>query len=324
MEKKEDLSLALNGGQPQEAVPLWELEFQLWDAFSCGHVVLGREFESLSKASQQKALVSNAEIFLSVCSELEFSALTVPGGYWEIAPGKLAYYCLPDGARFEQFKILRRMAPDDLMLAASIGMLLTIPESGPYVEFCHTLFDAPDQVDRMAQQVFESGTERMKKFSDEGLDIIVSPSDIADNHGLFFNPQQLQRFIFPYLNKWTQQAKQLGFYSILHTDGNVTDCLEAIADTDLNALQGIDPVAGMNIKAVKGKVGDRLCLCGNIDCGLLLTGTEQQVYDSAKELLLSCKEGGSLVLGASNALEPDAPTGNYSAMINAWKDHGKY
>jgi uroporphyrinogen decarboxylase len=322
--KKEDMSLSLSCRQPKEAVPIWELEFQIWDAFLSRHVVLGMEFESLSNQQQDDALYSNAEIFLEVCDRLNFSALTVPGGYWNIAPGQLAYYCLPEKARLKQLKILRRMAPDDFMLAASIGMMLTIPESENYVEFSYKLFDAPDEVDQMAADLFDKGIESMKQFADEGVDIIVSCSDIADNNGLFFSPEQLQRYIFPYLNRWTQEAKQLALYTIMHTDGNVTGCVEELADTDLNALQAIDPVSGMSMKDTKDKVGDRLCLCGNIDCGLLLTGTEQQVYDSTKELLLSCKDGGSLVLGASNALRPQVPVQNYTAMINAWRDHGQY
>ena len=50
---------------------------------------------------------------------------------------------------------------------------------------------------------------------------------------------------------------------------------EPVADSLLDALQAIDPVAGMDMLQVKAQVGDRLCLCGNVDCGLLVMGAPE-------------------------------------------------
>jgi uroporphyrinogen decarboxylase len=101
-------------------------------------------------------------------------------------------------------------------------------------------------------------------------------------------------------------------------------CLAAIAATGIDALQAVDPVAGMDMRRAKEMVGGRLCLCGNMDCGLLLLGTQEQVYASTRDLLMSCRQGGGLVLGASNAVQPEVRMGNYRAMIRAWKDFGQY
>jgi uroporphyrinogen decarboxylase len=78
----------------------------------------------------------------------------------------------------------------------------------------------------------------------------------------------------------------------------------------------------MDIIRTKAQVAGRLCLCGNVDCGMLLTRTPEEVFEATKELLLTCKPGGGLVLGASNAVQPDVPAANYRAMIEAWKQYG--
>jgi len=83
-------------------------------------------------------------------------------------------------------------------------------------------------------------------------------------------------------------------------------------------------VAGMDMRTIKDRVGDRLCLCGNIDCGMLLRGTPEDAFAATKQLLLTCKQDGGLVLGASNAVQPDVPLANYRAMIAAWKEFGRY
>ena len=323
MSRKQDMVDALLGRQPAQAVPVWELEFHLWDQASGGHVVLGEEFAALSPAEQERALYANAEIMLSVSEDLCFAALTVPGGYWEIAPGQPAYYWLPGEARVRQVKILRQLA-GDLILVAGTGGVMSMPGATEYVAFCYQLFDAPEAIDERAQATLERGLQSARQFRDLGVEAMFTASDIADNRGLFFNPTQMERFILPYLRRWAEGVREMGGYAILHTDGDVTTCLDAFAESGLHALQAIDPVAGMDIRAAKARVGGRLCLCGNVDCGLLVSGTPQEVVDQTRNLLIDCREGGGLVLGASNAVQVEASIANYRAMIDAWRAYGQY
>jgi uroporphyrinogen decarboxylase len=321
--KMSDMIDALCGRQPADAVPVWELEFHLWDQASGRHIVLGQEFAALSRVEQERALHANAEIMLSVSDALCFAALTVPSGYWEIAPGEPAYYWLPGEARYRQVEVLRQMA-GDLVLIGNSGGVMAMPGAAEYVTFSYKLFDAPEEIDERAQATLERGLQQARRFCDLGVEAAYTASDIADNHGLFFSPAQMERFILPYLRRWAEGVREMGCYAILHTDGDVTACLEAFADSGLHALQAIDPVAGMDIRAVKAQVGDRLCLCGNVDCGLLVRGTPQEVYDQTRYLLADCAAGGGLVLGASNAVQVEASIENYRAMIDAWREYGQY
>ncbi len=321
MGKRNDIVAAFERRVPESAVPIWELEFQAWDAASGKRVVLGHDFESLSPVKQEKAMYTNAEIMIAVSAEMEFAALTVPNAYWNQAPGQLAYYCLPGDTRFRQSIILRKLAPANLMLVAITGGII---EADYSAEFCYRLFNDPGSVDAMAQDRLRNAIEVAKRFRDCGAEAVVSPSDIADNHGPFFNPEQMNRWILPYLTQWSNAVKEMGLYAILHTDGNLTQYMDAIASTGLDAIQAIDPVAGMDMRKTKDIVGRRLCLCGNIDCGLLLRGLPDDVYQSTRNLLATCKAEGGLVLGASNAVQPEVPMDNYRAMISAWKDFGQY
>mgnify|MGYP005840625791 CR=1 FL=1 len=304
-------------------VPIWELEFHLWDKFSEGKVILGREFEKLPELDREKALHGNAEIIISVSKALNFSAVTVPGNYWEIAPGEPAYYWLPQDARFKQVKILKEYAGEDLMLIASCGAIMAMPGAKNYVEFCYKLLDQPEEIDEYAQNHYQSGVEGAKRLKEAGIEAVYSASDIADNRGPFFNPEQMDRFILPYLYKWAEEMKKAGIYSILHSDGNLDPCMEQIADSGINALQAIDPVAGMDIFKVSERVKGRLCLCGNVDCGMMVTGPAEKVYEVTGELLRRVKAGGGFVLGASNAVQQETPAENYLEMIRAWKDFGQ-
>jgi uroporphyrinogen decarboxylase len=307
--------------EPVSAVPVWELEFHLWDKFSNHRLFLGREFEKLTTREQHKALHTNTEIFIDVSEKLNFAAITVPGDYWEVAPGELAYLCLPEKARFEQIKILRQMAPDFMLITGASGTL-GIPEADRFVEFSLKMFDAPEEIDSIAQNKFREGVDVAKQLADCGIDALYTASDFAGNRAPYYNLEQMERFVWPYLTNWALKVKKMGAYAILHSDGNLMPYLERIADSGVDALQAIDPVAGMDMRTVKDQVGNRLCLCGNLDCGLMVTGSPEQVFEAARDLLVTCKEGGGLVLGASNALQQEVPAENYCAMVNAWKEFG--
>lgn len=325
MSKKQNMITALERKTPEAGskVPIWELEFHLWDKFCDGRLILGGEFKSLTPDQQDMALNTNTDIFVAVSEKLNFSGILLPGSFWEIAPGHPAYFWLPEEARLEQIRIMKKRS-DDLMLITASSGILAMPEAGDFVEFSLKLYDCPQEIDLLAQEKIKQGLNASKQLIDCGLDALCSPSDIADNRGPFFNPEQMERFIWPNLSKWASVVKSNGVYTILHSDGNLTPCLEGIANSGVDALQAIDPVAGMDMKTVKDQVGDRLCLCGNIDCGLILTGTAEQVYEATCELLKTCKGGGGLVLGASNALQEEASQENYLAMIKAWQEHGGY
>lgn len=324
--KKEDMITALERKRPAAggAVPIWELEFHLWDKFSKRPLILGREFESLPAGRQEAALHANAEIFCEVSDQLNFAAVSVPNNYWEVAPGKPAYFWLPDESRLRQIRILDRMLSSDTLLIAGAHAVLGIPGADRYEDYSIQLFTEPEAIDRLARRTLVRGIDAARQLIDCGAGAVFSASDLADSHGPYYNPVQMDRFILPCLADWAAEVKRMGAYAILHSDGNLNPYLDAIADSGIDALQAVDPVAGMDMRAAKDRVGDRICLCGNIDCGLAVTGSPEQVFEAARDLLVTCKEGGGLVLGASNALQPEVPAENYLAVIEAWKQFGGY
>lgn len=235
-----------------------------------------------------------------------------------------AYYWLPEDGRDLQARVLRKLAPPDLLLAANCSALLGIPMGDDYIPFALQLFDAPDEIDTLAEKRLQDGIRDARRFFDLGVEIGLSTSDLADNHSTFMNPHQLQRFVWPYLDRWVEELDKMDMISILHSDGNLKACLERIADSGVSCLQAIDPTAGMDMRQVKQQVGSRLCLSGNVDCRLLLTGSPDLVFEATRDLLVSCKAGGGLILGASNAVQDAVPVENYIALTKAWEEFGRY
>jgi uroporphyrinogen decarboxylase len=211
--------------------------------------------------------------------------------------------------------LLKQQLGSDILLAGIWPAILTMPGAADYEAFCFRIHDEPEQIDAEAQALLIRGVELAKQLRDLGVDFVCAACDIADNHGPFFTPAQMQRWILPYLRQWTDALRKLGLSSVLHTDGNVTPLLEDLAGSGLNALQAIDPVAGMDIRQAKVVVGDRLCLCGNMDCGLLQFGPPEKIRETTRQLVRDLGPQGGFVLGASNAVVPAVPLEHYRQML---------
>ena len=302
----------------ETCIPFWELEFHKWNDFSETEFFVNEDFVKLSQNEKVKALHTNAEVIAIVCSKLKFSAVTVPGGYWELSPGHPAYLWLPDEYRFQQAKLIHELIGDDVMVIANSGGVIAIPDASEYVDFSIQMLMYPEEIDTIAAKTFENGLEQIKKFRDVGLETFYTASDLADSHSPYFDNEQMERFIYPYLTKWARTIKNLGCYSILHCDGNINPYMDNIASSGINALQALDPNAKINLFSLQETYSEKLCLCGNLDLGLLVTGKPEQIFEEAKSMIMKCKPTGSYVFGCSNAVQEEVPKENYLALVQAY------
>ncbi|MDD2961933.1 MAG: uroporphyrinogen decarboxylase family protein [Muribaculaceae bacterium] len=314
---KIDFLKALECHNYSKCPPIWELEFHLWNKFGVGKFVVGTDFMKLTDKQKDVVIYRNAETVARVSEMLCFSAVTLPGGYWEVAPGEPAYYFLPETHRLAQAKVIKEMIGNDVALVVSTGGVMAMPEGDDYVDFSIQMMTDADSIDEMARQKLDNAKIEIDKYSDIGIDVALTASDIADSHSLYFSPEQLDRYVYPYLGEWNQYAKSKGMKSIMHTDGNINKALDKIAASGVNGIQALDSTADMDIVAVQRKYENKVCVCGNIDCGKVLLSSPITVYEDTKRLLLEIGESPNFVIGASNALEHQAPIENYKAIVEA-------
>ena len=182
-------------------------------------------------------------------------------------------------------------------------------------EFAHTLLD----------KVLAVNEKIVRNAIRAGADIIVAADDYASNKGPLMSPDTFKEFILPRLKKFVDAVHEEGGYIIKHTDGNIWPLLDMMIDTGIDAINPIEPVAGMDISEVKQKYGDRICLVGNIDCGELLSnGSTEEVEAAVKECILKASFNGGYIISSSNSIHSSVKPENYLAMLRATKKFGKY
>jgi uroporphyrinogen decarboxylase len=95
-------------------------------------------------------------------------------------------------------------------------------------------------------------------------------------------------------------------------------------DCKPDAFHSIDPQGGMDLKYLKQYCGDRVCLIGNVNCGLLQTGTEDEVREDVLRSLRDGMPGYGYIFSTSNCIYTGLPLERYELMHRLWREHGQY
>jgi uroporphyrinogen decarboxylase len=186
-------------------------------------------------------------------------------------------------------------------------------------------FDDPDLAHTLAEMVIDYKIRLMRRAIREGADAIVSGDDYATAHGLIMSPNHFREFILPYLKRSIDAAHEMGVPFIKHTDGNIWSIMDMMVDAGIDAIDPIEPLAGMDIGEVKARYGDRIAVIGNVDCSIVLTqGTREEVEEAVKETIAKASPGGGHILASSNSIHPAVKPENYLAMVEAARKYGNY
>jgi uroporphyrinogen decarboxylase len=186
-------------------------------------------------------------------------------------------------------------------------------------------FENPDLVKRLARIITDYKKRIAERAIDEGADVILTGDDYAYKTAPIMSPKLFREFVLPYLQEMVDLAKRRNVPFIKHTDGNLMPILDMIIDTGIDALDPIEPMAGMDIGWLKEQYGDKIALIGNIDCTELLThGTQNNVVEAVKETIAKAGVGGGYILASSNSIHPGVNPQNYKAMVQAAREFGQY
>lgn len=146
----------------------------------------------------------------------------------------------------------------------------------------------------------------------------------------YLPPALFGQYVVPY-NKYINRAiRESGNYPRLHCHGKIARILDGIAATEPAALDPCEPPnqGDIELDDLKRRIGDRVCLMGNVELRDLEGGTPQQVRQIVRRCMDQAKVGGRFVLmpTAAPINVPLAPAteANYLAYLEAAHEFGRY
>jgi uroporphyrinogen decarboxylase len=187
------------------------------------------------------------------------------------------------------------------------------------------MMDSPEELKAETENRLNILLEDMEKIRKCGyVDGFAMCSDYCFNDNPFMSPAQFDEFVTPYLIKQIRVCRELGFYSIKHTDGNIMPILDSLMEAKPDALHSLDPQGGVDIAEMKKIAGGKVCLIGNVNCGLIDTGTLEEALESARYALKHGMPGGGYIFSTSNCIYTGMDLQRYEAILDLWRREGNY
>lgn len=192
-------------------------------------------------------------------------------------------------------------------------------------DFLVFMIEEPRLVHEVLDMVNEFAVVLARRAIRAGAEIIMLGDDIAYRTAPMVSPAMYDEFIRPRLARIVQVIHDEGAFAVKHSDGNLWPILDMMISTGIDAINPMEPVAGMDIGEVKQKYGDRVCLIGNIDCGdLLSSATPDEVRRVVRETIRTAGVGGGYIVSSSNTIHSAVKPENYRAMIEETHRAGVY
>lgn len=211
------------------------------------------------------------------------------------------------------------------MIISGIGMEGTFSfQLMGFDGFLEALYMNPELAAKVNDMILSFTIELGKAMIDAGVEAIWLGDDYGYRKSTFAAPGVIRKFAMPRLQRIVQVFHKAGAYVIKHSDGNMNPIMSDLVKTGVDAIHPIEPDV-MDIKEIKEKYGDKVCLWGNVDCSRVLqNGTPNDVKLEVRKCIMKASPGGGHILGSSHSLHQNVKTKNVLAMIEAGRRYGKY
>ncbi len=308
--------MALEGKQPPGLVPTFELVFYLtMEAFHKVHPThrVFDQWHQMSEDERRLHIADAGDIYIMTARRYGHSAIFLHG-----------MSGVPDAERLIA-EYIREETGNEFFIMRHGDATMGIPNGDRMEELCFRLADEPEKVKTKLDQAVTNALARAEPLAGAGIfDGFALCADYCFNVGPFLRPSQFSEYVTPYLARLTKGYRDMGYYVIKHTDGNIMPILDQLVQTHPHALHSLDPQAGVDIAEIKRLYGREICLIGNVNCGLLQTGTEEEAADSARYALRHGMPGGGFIFSTSNCVYTGMPLKRYDLMLSVWRSEGVY
>lgn len=200
---------------------------------------------------------------------------------------------------------------------------LGIPSGQGMEEISVRMAEEPDKVDAELTARVDRTIANAERIADHGgLDGFALCSDYYFNSGPFLPLPWFDRFVTPHLIREIEAYRRMGFYTIKHTDGNIMPILDRLVEAAPDAIHSLDPQGGVDIAEVVKLVGGKVALCGNVNCGLLQTGTDDECVESARYALTEGIKAPGYIFCTSNCIYTGMELKRYELILDVWRREG--
>jgi len=146
---------------------------------------------------------------------------------------------------------------------------------------------------------------------------------LYDDYCAFFNREDFLELCYPYIKKVWDAYTDRDSVRQFHCDSPLDHVVDLLPEMGVNVLLMFDPKN--DIGFFKEKIGDRVCLKGNISpLKFLRFGKPEDIKKEVKRQIEAARENGGYIVSTGGEMADGTPDENIFALIEAVEEYGKY
>ena len=187
-----------------------------------------------------------------------------------------------------------------------------------------SMLENPEWFSDMVNTYLDRAIAHYDMIWDEGyrFDSIFWYDDMGYKNRTFFSEDLYVELLKPVHKRAIDWAHNHGIKAHLHSCGNVMNFVPHLVEIGLDALNPIEIKAGMDLKGLKAKYGDKLVFHGGTDA--LLLDKREKVLPYIIDMLPVMKQNGGYIFSSDHSIPNTVSLDNFRAIVDTVKKVGAY
>lgn len=176
------------------------------------------------------------------------------------------------------------------------------------------------------EKIADFFSEYVKKLTlllqNAGAKIFLVADDCGYKNREFIPNEIWQKIFFSKYQEIIKMIHEKNQKIIIHSDGYISNMMEIFIDLGFDAIQSLEPNAGVDIFSLFKEFKNEICFIGNLDISLLSFGTPQQVEKYVTKLIKKSRETMSpLIISPTQQINSKVNPENIKTMIATTKKY---
>jgi uroporphyrinogen decarboxylase len=181
----------------------------------------------------------------------------------------------------------------------------------------------PEICRKIAELAGKRLVREVQLYARLGVDGIMPCGDLGSSTALMASPRIYREMVYPWHKAHAEEAHRYGLKVLKHCCGHTWPIIDELAEV-YDAYEAIQATAGMDIRKLKERVGDRLCPWGGIWHEHIVLGTSEDIRNDARYAFQYAAPGGGYIMGSTHSLAVGAKRENILEMKRCRDEWGVY
>lgn len=160
-------------------------------------------------------------------------------------------------------------------------------------DFVHELYAAQA---KLMVDIYEGMRRRGLEF-----DGVFLADDLGYRVSPLISPELYRSLVMPYHRLLCEYFAERGLPTTLHSDGNIAPLIPLFIEAGFRGLHPLEAKAGLDVRELKPRYGQKLVFFGNIDARML-SGTPEEIEAEIRAKIPVAMEGGGYIYHSDHSV----------------------